>query len=1202
MIGFTFTPRFTLGAASLTAPVTESVLEVELESRYFSNCLGVDSIYSNDGMTFESGTYFSHYSSPAVNNANTRLLCGQYSESYTPIKLTVTDYGQLSADSSYYFRFPLITNPSGTNTPLVYRLRLLSYANSEHYPVVVGEYKYNNLQQTVSGSSSWQYTYTSESNDDVQKSMSLSISYNYYNAPSNTEVLVKFKNDELEALTSLGTLPSLSNSNYGHYEYYPNINLCLFKKTTSTNDRTISLGSYPTSDDQRSYTISWMYAYPSTSTIYTSNFNPGSSETKTIDDATSWTSSSLTKISGWTNTNSMGVYQLSWSSSSLDFVEGSYMMITLDTEFSILEDYCKEMSGFLPGSTLETSNLICRKESNTEIFISGYSSISAGASLSITLYLQVAYNSITTRYPNARIIVYSADNNKIIDAQTNSYTLTISQYGSYVMGLGENYMEKYISKGNSQELDITFRLASHSLSSGSYIALDLGNWTVDPAATEGEMIWKYQVGNNIYWVPSTVTNPSGNIFHIPVNSNYTMPTNQDIKIRIYHLLPDSDDGVFFPEHQWNYLSIEAYNSANTRLEHQYARVWIEPYQHTTLQVTPILKYAGANTLYEFVFTPNVSAAAGDSISFEFTTADHLESVLFSNDLGNTINTNSSFEISCHESDHNHIVSDDIIKCELFAGNKDAAHPVPTTIFIPIAKAIPANTEIKITILNIANPMKTYYPIGITAKLMNFCENSDINNPCTFYKSTDYLEYNNAPSIPSVYNTGSLSFNPNRVSATNAEHTVSASYTVNNGDYVKIIYYPQVPIPDICQITSGNGICYSYPLENTIIIKANTTQTSSYSFTLGGMTNLYHSRDSDKIYTEIWDGSSGTIRARLNTHYWVNHITTDPATGDPLSITFTPTLTPDYQLKYDFSNVARIEITHLMQNKHIQMIYVWADWEITFKNSYCNATLESTTEEATPYPYRFECKTIGTRSLYIYTQDNFPDWNENFTDKKVVIYLKYTIHNSKSGNSNNWYAAAYTSTSYDNDKRVSQASGTFPISEYQSPFIYKINFPTQAFSKRTCRTNQLCMFYGYLLPSTLYSDIQIRYMTYTLPPEFGYSSTTNYDRCSMEEKNDDYNPITCTATRNDSDVTIKFWPNNYNHNYKLVSIDDSDQSLLFKAPKYPGTHYQMKVDLWTSSHILVESMMVNLTTVYGDLLNYPDINIEIPKDADSLGLF
>ena len=73
----------------------------------------------------------------------------------------MTDYGQMAADSSYYFRFPLITNPSGSNTPFVYKIRLLSYANAQHYPIVMGEYSYHNLQQTVSGSSSSQYTYTS---------------------------------------------------------------------------------------------------------------------------------------------------------------------------------------------------------------------------------------------------------------------------------------------------------------------------------------------------------------------------------------------------------------------------------------------------------------------------------------------------------------------------------------------------------------------------------------------------------------------------------------------------------------------------------------------------------------------------------------------------------------------------------------------------------------------------------------------------------------------------------------------------------------------------------------------------------------------------------------------------------------------------------------------------------------------------------
>lgn len=96
--------------------------------------------------------------------------------------------------------------------------------------------------------------------------------------------------------------------------------------------------------------------------------------------------------------------------------------------------------------------------------------------------------------------------------------------------------------------------------------------------------------------------------------------------------------------------------------------------------------------------------------------------------------------------------------------------------------------------------------------MNLCENDDINNPCTFYKSTYYLEFNSAPSIPNVGSSvGSLGFNPNIVSATNAQHTYSAGYQIDVGDYIKIVTIPQIALPDDCQVTSGNAICYMYPL-------------------------------------------------------------------------------------------------------------------------------------------------------------------------------------------------------------------------------------------------------------------------------------------------------------------------------------------------------------------------------------------------------
>lgn len=115
-----------------------------------------------------------------------------------------------------------------------------------------------------------------------------------------------------------------------------------------------------------------------------------------------------------------------------------------------------------------------------------------------------------------------------------------------------------------------------------------------------------------------------------------MTQDQTIVIRVRQVLPDSKYGIEFPEDQWSYLTIEAFDSSDTRLEHQYRRIWIEPYQHTSLEVTPILKYVEAVTMYEFTFTPNISATAGDILSIEFTTADGLMDNLFPEDLGKTI--------------------------------------------------------------------------------------------------------------------------------------------------------------------------------------------------------------------------------------------------------------------------------------------------------------------------------------------------------------------------------------------------------------------------------------------------------------------------------------------------------------------------------------------------------------------------------------
>jgi len=89
---------------------------------------------------FASGAYYSHFSNPPQPNANTRLKCGQHAQSFAPIKLTTTDYGQILANNGFYFRYPLILNPNNNYIPYLYKFKLLQYQTDTHYPVVIASY------------------------------------------------------------------------------------------------------------------------------------------------------------------------------------------------------------------------------------------------------------------------------------------------------------------------------------------------------------------------------------------------------------------------------------------------------------------------------------------------------------------------------------------------------------------------------------------------------------------------------------------------------------------------------------------------------------------------------------------------------------------------------------------------------------------------------------------------------------------------------------------------------------------------------------------------------------------------------------------------------------------------------------------------------------------------------------------------------
>jgi hypothetical protein len=73
---------------------------------------------------------------------------------------------------------------------------------------------------------------------------------------------------------------------------------------------------------------------------------------------------------------------------------------------------------------------------------------------------------------------------------------------------------------------------------------------------------------------------------------------------------------------------------------------------------------------------------------------------------------------------------------------------------------------------------------------------------------------------------------------------------------------------------------------------------------------------------------------------------------------------------------------------------------------------------------------------------------------------------------------------------------------------------------------------------------------------------------MMESNSDSTTVSCQATKNNSEVSLRFTPSPYNMNYKLITIDTANANQLFKTPEYPGNQYQMKVDLYTNTQLLI----------------------------------
>jgi hypothetical protein len=178
----------------------------------------------------------------------------------------------------------------------------------------------------------------------------------------------------------------------------------------------------------------------------------------------------------------------------------------------------------------------------------------------MSLYMQIvgSLTTGTTYYPYANIVVQNANGNNIIAGNTNSFALTPTQQGSISVALSGTMTTPY-APTSTYPLFITFRLRTFTLYAGDYLLVDFGSWVLDPA-TNGVQVFKYQVSGNIYWIPSTATLSSGNIYRVPVYSNYNMVAGSQITLWVDTFAPSTYYGAKVTASQWNTFKIYAYQN------------------------------------------------------------------------------------------------------------------------------------------------------------------------------------------------------------------------------------------------------------------------------------------------------------------------------------------------------------------------------------------------------------------------------------------------------------------------------------------------------------------------------------------------------------------------------------------------------------------------------------------------------------------
>jgi hypothetical protein len=282
--------------------------------------------------------------------------------------------------------------------------------------------------------------------------------------------------------------------------------------------------------------------------------------------------------------------------------------------------------------------------------------------------------------------------------------------------------------------------------------------------------------------------------------------------------------------------------------------------------------------------------------------------------------------------------------------------------------------------------------------------------------------------------------------------------------------------------------------------------------------------------------------------------------------------------------------------------------VSWDGSYCNATMSNDLVSRTPYPLRFSCGVFNSTLIQVFVTDDFATFNTLWYDYPIVINAKFTIadyptppilytSNPITSGLFNAYASVSATSSLRNFY-ISQTSTTIQISQYQMPIISHVTFNTKSFYYRTATISSPEIFYLLLKPTSVTLVTQI---VFYIPREFDYPGVSNHDNCQIIGRST-LMINSCVQTRLNGQTLITVTPTNYDNSVKIIQLASVNMSDWFTAPSLPGSFYNMTVEMYSGSGVLLEKQTVNISSVMGGNLDITLMTLTQTRDASVPGIF